>query len=113
MDRTKYYAVAVGRKTGIFETWNECRFWVSGMPNARYKKFYTLDEAEAFLVKYGIPFKLAKENAIRRHNGMQLTPKELAKAATKNQSSHHKKLVADVKTTHGEHYFVLSCDCLP
>ncbi|EKF38583.1 ribonuclease H1, putative [Trypanosoma cruzi marinkellei] len=49
--RKKYYAVAVGLKTGIFESWDECRRHVSGFPNALFKSFKTLEEAQAFLVK--------------------------------------------------------------
>ena len=45
----KFYAVAVGQKTGIFETWEECRKQVHGYPAARYKSFLTLDEAKAYL----------------------------------------------------------------
>lgn len=45
----KYYAVRVGRKTGIFETWDECRAQVTGFPGAAFKGFATLEEAESFL----------------------------------------------------------------
>ena len=47
----KFYAVAVGEKTGIFETWDECRKQVHGYPGARYKSFLTLDEAKAYLAE--------------------------------------------------------------
>ncbi|EPX72527.1 ribonuclease H Rnh1 [Schizosaccharomyces octosporus yFS286] len=43
-----YYAVARGRKTGIFNSWNDTVPNVSGYPNSRYKKFKTYDEAKAF-----------------------------------------------------------------
>jgi Ribonuclease HI len=45
----KYYAVAQGRKTGIFTTWPETQQQVSGFANAVYKSFKTRQEAEAFL----------------------------------------------------------------
>ena len=45
----KYYAVLVGRKTGIFKTWEETKNYVSGFPKAKYKSFRTLSEAKIFL----------------------------------------------------------------
>lgn len=44
-----YYAVAHGRQTGIFTTWNEAEAQVKGFPGARYKKFGTEGEANAFI----------------------------------------------------------------
>ncbi|KAF8283128.1 ribonuclease H1 [Trypanosoma cruzi cruzi] len=49
--RKKYYAVAVGLKTGIFESWDECRHCVNGFPNALFKSFKKLEEAQAFIAK--------------------------------------------------------------
>ena len=45
----KYYAVRVGRKTGIFNTWDEAKEQVNGFSNARYKSFSTYAEAEQFM----------------------------------------------------------------
>lgn len=45
----KYYAVKIGRTPGIYRTWDECRQMVDGFPNASYKSFLTLEEAEAFV----------------------------------------------------------------
>ena len=45
----KYYAVRAGRKTGIFETWDECKKSVDGYSGAVFKSFKTKDEALAFL----------------------------------------------------------------
>lgn len=45
----KFYAVKAGRKTGIFNTWDECKAQVDGFPSAQYKSFLTLGEAEAYL----------------------------------------------------------------
>lgn len=45
----KYYAVKKGKTTGIYETWEECRSCVEGVPGAVYKSFKTLAEAEEFL----------------------------------------------------------------
>lgn len=45
----KYYAVRAGRKTGVFETWDECKAQVTGFSGASYKGFPTRQEAEAFV----------------------------------------------------------------
>lgn len=45
-----YYAVAKGRTTGIFTTWDEAKRAVTGYKGAQFKKFKTLKEAKAFLV---------------------------------------------------------------
>lgn len=45
----KYYAVREGKKIGIFTTWNETQKYVLGYPNAVYKSFTSLVDAEKFL----------------------------------------------------------------
>lgn len=45
----KFYAVKVGRKTGIFETWDECKEYVSGYPGALYKSFKSMSEASEYM----------------------------------------------------------------
>lgn len=45
----KFYAVKVGKKTGIFNTWEECESYVKGFPGAIYKGFETEIEAKAFM----------------------------------------------------------------
>lgn len=49
MAKKKYYAVLKGKKTGIFETWDECKASVDGYSGAVYKSFLTQREAEEFL----------------------------------------------------------------
>lgn len=47
--KKKYYVVWVGMTPGIYETWDECLRQTKGYPNAKYKSFKTLAEAqEAF-----------------------------------------------------------------
>ena len=49
----KYYAVKVGKTPGIYLTWEECKDNVNGYPNALYKSFKTLEEAESYAgIKY-------------------------------------------------------------
>ncbi|MCU0447656.1 MAG: ribonuclease H family protein [Microscillaceae bacterium] len=42
----KFYVVWQGRKTGVFDTWDECKKQVDGYPQAIYKSFKTKDLAE-------------------------------------------------------------------
>ncbi|AAZ12557.1 ribonuclease H1 [Trypanosoma brucei brucei TREU927] len=48
MGKKRFYAVAVGRQTGVFSTWEECQKQVSGFSGARFKSFLTLQEAQAY-----------------------------------------------------------------
>lgn len=45
----KFYPVWVGRKTGIFDNWDECKAQVDGYPGAQYLSFDTKEEAEQAL----------------------------------------------------------------
>lgn len=47
MAKQKYYVVWKGRKQGIFRSWADCEAQVKGYPQARFKSFPTLAEAEA------------------------------------------------------------------
>lgn len=52
MAKTKYYAVANGYTRGIFLTWPQCEASVKGFPNAKYKSFSNLSDAEKYLINY-------------------------------------------------------------
>jgi ribonuclease HI len=45
----KYYAVAVGRQTGIFTDWEEAKRNVNGFANAKFKSFKVLQQAQIYL----------------------------------------------------------------
>lgn len=49
MASKKYYAVRSGKVKGIFTNWEECRNSVEGYPNAEYKGFASLSDAEMYL----------------------------------------------------------------
>ncbi|WP_308577596.1 ribonuclease H family protein [uncultured Parvimonas sp.] len=53
----KYYAVKVGKSTGIFETWDECKKQVVGFSGAIYKSFQSLDKAKEYLDDKNIALK--------------------------------------------------------
>jgi ribonuclease HI len=48
-----FYAVAVGKAPGIYNTWDECKRMVTGVPNAKYKKFDTKAAADSFVSSFG------------------------------------------------------------
>ena len=52
--KKNFYAVAAGRQTGIFTTWEKCKAQVEGFSGAVYKGFPTKEEAQLFL-KAGKP----------------------------------------------------------
>ena len=45
MAKSKTYVVFVGRQPGIYETWDECKAEVENFPGARFKGFYSKEEA--------------------------------------------------------------------
>lgn len=49
MAKKKFYAVASGRKTGIFNTWSEAEAQVKGFGGAKYKGFASRTEALAWM----------------------------------------------------------------
>lgn len=44
--KRKWYVVWVGLNPGIYDNWNECKAQIQGFPNARYKGFETIEEAQ-------------------------------------------------------------------
>jgi len=55
MSSSNYYVIYKGIKTGIFHTWDECKLYIQGYPNAIYKKFNNLAHAEYFLKNGTMP----------------------------------------------------------
>lgn len=47
--KNKFYTVWIGRRPGIYASWDECKLQIFGFENAEYKSFSTYDDAvEAF-----------------------------------------------------------------
>ena len=62
----KYYAVKVGKTTGIYETWEECKANVDGFPGALYKSFKSLTDAYDYMGYTGTQldiFSFANDNS--------------------------------------------------
>lgn len=49
MNHLKYYAVANGRKIGIFDNWKECNEQVYEFPKNKFKSFENYKEAIDYL----------------------------------------------------------------
>lgn len=47
----KFYAVKVGRKPGVYQTWNECKEQIDKYPNSIFKAFNSEVEALNFIEK--------------------------------------------------------------
>ena len=45
----KFYAVKVGRRPGIFTSWEEAEVQVSGFSGAKHRLFKTFDDAKTFM----------------------------------------------------------------
>ncbi|KAH7101974.1 ribonuclease H-like domain-containing protein [Auriculariales sp. MPI-PUGE-AT-0066] len=64
MPKTKkrggFYAVALGRKPGVYSTWRECQPHIHGV-QCRYEKFSTRQEAEEYVRSAGIASPLNTE----------------------------------------------------
>jgi len=69
--KKKYYAVAVGRRSGIYHDWPTAEAQVKGFAGAKYKSFPTEEEAEAWLrhPEYG-----KKLGSDRRQASVQPSP---------------------------------------
>src|SRR5699024_403503 len=65
MAKKKYYVVWSGKKTGIFETWDDCKKQVLGVKGAKYKSFPSKQEAVAAFENGYTP---AKGNQSKKEN---------------------------------------------
>jgi ribonuclease HI len=68
-----FYAVRKGRITGIFNTWTECLQQVQGFSGAEYKKFMSLEEANAYLEYTAVAVK-SKKNIVYADGGARGNP---------------------------------------
>ncbi len=77
-NKKKYYAVAVGKKPGIYKAWygdDGAEIQVKGFPKARFKGFHSFSEAKTFLK--GIPtrqpeLKVGKETKKKKTSGNRM-----------------------------------------
>lgn len=69
----KFYVVWNGLNTGVFSSWEECKSQIQGYPDARYKSFSTVEEAN-IAYRNGIPADLGILKAIVTHGKEHSTP---------------------------------------
>lgn len=55
MKKENHYAVKKGFIPGIYQQWEDVKKQVEGFSNAQYKKFSTLEEAEAYMNGLSVP----------------------------------------------------------
>ena len=53
MGKRKFYGIKKGKKVGVYETWEECKKYITGFKGAVFKGFDTVQEARAFIAEYG------------------------------------------------------------
>ena len=68
-----FYAVARGRKTGVYNTWEECKKQVDGYSGAKYKKFSYMVEAESFINKENVIGSSGNNASSSSENGSPLS----------------------------------------
>ena len=68
MAKKKFYAVWKGRKTGTFETWEECRAQIDGFKGALYKSFTSKSAAQTALNKPFVPTKQTASQSLLKSN---------------------------------------------
>lgn len=93
--RMSFYAVAKGKKTGIFRTWAECESQVKGFSGAIFKKFKTNDEAQNF-----INLKSGSASASKRNFAT------LGTTSSENAASKKQKEMTEEEMVE----FILNCD---
>lgn len=75
-----FYAVAKGKRVGIYNTWVDCKKFVDGYGGAVFKKFGTEREAERFIKNY-------QQHGSSKSNVEKLRPVEQRSANAREDSS--------------------------
>lgn len=78
MAKRKFYVVWKGRRTGVFENWDECNNQIHGFKGAKYKSFLTKEEA---LVAYKGKYENYKGKEVCK---VELSKEELEKIGQPN-----------------------------
>lgn len=68
----KFYAVAVGHETGVYEEWADAKKQIDGVKGPKYKKFATREEAEEFVREGGKTNKKVKTGAGKEESGKKV-----------------------------------------
>lgn len=95
-----FYAVAKGRKPGIFRSWTECEDQVRGFSGAVFKKFKTNDEALDFIKTGSFPSSSSHENYKRNFASIKSTVEQPTRKKKKKNVTEEEEMVK----------YILSCD---
>ena len=87
MAAKKVYAVRKGHKTGIFETWEECKAAVEGFSGAEYKGFPSRAEAESYC--FGVASAQTAADAVKVN---ETAPIEVS--SKQDTLTHHNEILA-------------------
>ncbi|WP_142784716.1 ribonuclease H1 domain-containing protein [Changchengzhania lutea] len=80
--KSKYYTVWKGHKSGVYESWNDCKAQIKDFPNAQYKSFATFDAAKQALKGNCFDY-VGKNKAFKS----DLSPEQLKKIGQPNLNS--------------------------
>ena len=79
--KQKFYVVWKGKRSGIFESWEDCKAQITGVKGAQYKSFSTFTEAKKAYNSNYLEYKGKKKGASK------LSPEELLKIGEPNMHS--------------------------
>ncbi|SFZ90392.1 ribonuclease HI [Flaviramulus basaltis] len=80
--KKKYYTVWKGHKTGVFESWNDCKSQIKDFQGAQYKSFSTFDAAKKALNGNYFDY-IGKSKGFKS----ELSPEQLKKIGQPNYNS--------------------------
>ncbi|KAJ9081198.1 hypothetical protein DSO57_1017212 [Entomophthora muscae] len=83
--QASFYAVKAGNKPGVYTTWAQCQQQTKGFSGAKYQKFNSKAEAEAF-VKSGKVLGNVKDAVIKKTKKDNQASKQAAKSISKRKS---------------------------
>ncbi|KAK6639700.1 hypothetical protein RUM43_007975 [Polyplax serrata] len=99
-----YYAVVRGREIGIYNTWKDCKVQVDGVADAKFRKFFSQQEAEEF-INFWKNYPSPVRNTDSRKVSSQGKQSEYARR--NNSNSDKRGLSRDNKTFLKKNNFVL------
>lgn len=83
-----YYAVAIGKTPGIYDTWNLTKTNINGFKGAKYKKFETLDGCYNFIKQYNPEFYAMYKLSLRKlFEDKSIVEKKRCNSLTNNKTA--------------------------